>query len=345
MAFGLLERVARKREGLGFQSSEKQAFFKVLVEIGEARKKRSPVLADYQIDWNLVAIGITSKHLKKLKPAIRGLAKSMRSYGLKTLLLVEREGQVQDLPENIEVVVSGRVTANWLRDHYFPTAEGLIEQPGRRLSSKLTPFILKRASNLRLESYRKISFLRGGDVVVGGNEVFVGGITWNCLVDKLGIEKSEKFLKAFLGRKKVIVIPWGLIHEEDIPISFVDLDSCLTVLGEKIILVGNEVNRRKNPQAYNYLQKTAEVLMKNGFDVRRLPFDSKGQKTYNNSLIHGFKKIAFVPQYGERDELYSQAAEIYRQAGYTPISIPFSSSFSRSNFGQLRCLTLPLPSF
>jgi len=323
--------------------SEQKSFLEILMEIGEARKNGLPVLADYQINWNLVAIGVTPKHLEKLELTIRALAESMKPYDLGILLLVaEKNRQTQGLPENVRVVVAGNSTANWLKDHYFPTARGLIEQLGRKLSPKLKSFMVMPES-ASIESYWGISFLKGGDVMVGESVIFIGGITWNYLVSNLGIEKAKEFLKVFFGKEKVIVVPWELIHEEDVPIPCIDLDSYLTVLGEKTVLVGEEVNPQKCPKTFSLLEVTARMLEENGFNVFRLPFVGRRQQTYNNALIHGPKKLAFIPQYGEKDEPYSRAAEVYQQAGYTPIGIPFLTSFSRSNFGQLRCLTFPLP--
>jgi len=326
--------------------SEPKNFPEVLEKIEEERRKNGPpVLADYQIDWKRVTIGVTSEHLKKLEPTIRVLAESMKPYDLEILLLVAEESrQIQSLPQNIELVVAGNYTANWLRDHYFPIERGLIEKPGRRLSSELTPLITSNLAGYQVESCLGISFLRGGDVMVSENKVFIGGITWNYLVSNLGIEKAKEFLKAFFGKEEVIVVPWELIHEEDVPIPCIDLDSYLTVLEEKTVLIGKEVNPQECPHTFKFLEATAEILSENGFSVLRLPFVAREQRTYNNALIHGPKKLAFIPQYGEKDELYSQATEVYQQAGYTPFPIPFLASFSRSKFGQIRCLTLPLPS-
>jgi len=325
--------------------SEPKNFPEVLEKVEEERRKNGPpVLADYQIDWNLVAIGVTPGYLKKLEPTIRTLAESMKPYDLEILLLVENETwQTLCLPKNVRVVVAGNYTANWLRDHFFPTTDGLIGQPGRRLSPELTPLILDCLPSLQQESYRGISFLRGGDVMVSENEVFIGGITWNYLVSNLGIEKAKEFLKAFFGKEEVIVVPWELIPEEDAPIPCIDLDSYLTVLKEKTVLVGEEVNPQKCLRTFKFLEATAEILRENGFNVLRLPFNGRCQQTYNNVLIHGPKKLAFIPQYGEKDDLYPQAAAVYQQSGYIPLPIPFLTSFSRSNFGQIRCLTLPLP--
>ena len=108
-------------------------------------------------------------------------------------------------------------------------------------------------------------------------------------------------------------------------------------------MVGEEISPPSCPKTFHFLEATAKMLKKNGFGAFRLPFDGRNQRTYNNVLIHGPKKLAFIPQYGEKDERYPQAAGIYQQVGYTPIPIPFLLSFSRSNFGQIRCLTLPLP--
>jgi len=340
----VLETLERLFLGRQTQSPEQKPLSEILKEIGEARKNGPPVLADYQIDWNLVAIGVTSGHLEKLEPTIRALAEAMEPHNLGILLLVARESwQTRGLPENVKVVVSGELTANWLRDRYFPTAEGLIEKPGRKLPPNLTPLILEYAPNLKIESYQIISFLRGGDVVAGANEVFVGGITWNYLVDILGIEGAKEFLKAFFGRENVTVVPWEFISEEDIPIPCLDLDGFFTVLDEKKVLVGEEVDLQRCPNTFRILEATAGMLEENGFTVFRLPFAGKRGQTYNNALICGPKKLAFVPQYGEEDGFYPQAAEVYQQVDYTPIPIPFLSSFSRSNFGQIHCLTLPLP--
>jgi len=347
MLHEVLERIIKTKRSREPASppSEQKPFLEILTEIGEARKNGPPVLADYQINWNLVAIGVTPKHLEKLEPTIRALAESMKPHNLGILLLVARESwQTQGLPENVRVIVSGSFTANWLRDCYFPTAKGLIEKPGRRLSPKLTPFILNQSPDLQIESYWGISFLRGGDVMTGENDVFVGGMTWSYLLDELGAEKAKESLRVFFRKENVVAVPWDLIYEEDIPIPCGDLDSYLTVLGEKIVLVGKEINLQICPNTFWFLETTARMLEENGFRVLRVPFVGRRQQTYNNVLIHGPKGLVFVPQYGEKDRLYSQAAAVYKQAGYTPIPIPFLISFSRSNFGQLRCLTFPLPS-
>jgi len=342
-ALNKVVKIKRSREPAS-PPSEQKPFLEILTEIGEARKNGLPVLADYQIDWNLVVMGVTSGYLKYIEPTIRVLAESMKPHNLGILLLVEKKNlQTQGLPENVRVVVV-KYTANWLRDHYFPTERGLIENPGKKLSPGLTPFIKDNVAGLQVESYWGISFLRGGDVMVGEKVIFIGGITWNYLVSNLGIEKAKEFLKAFFGKEKVIVVPWELIHEEDVPIPCIDLDSYLTVLEEKTVLVGEEINPQICPNTFRFLEATAKLLKESGFNICRVPFRGREQQTYNNSLIHGPKKLAFIPQYGEKDGLYSQAAEVYRQAGYTPIGIPFLTSFSRSNFGQIRCLTLPLPS-
>ena len=253
-------------------------------------------MADYQINWKRVAIGLTPEHLKKLDPSIRALAESMKPYDLEILLLVENESrQTQGLPENVRVAVAGNFTANWLRDRYFPTERGLREKRGKRISSKLTPFITSNGADFQVESYWGISFLRGGDVMVVGKEIFIGGITWNYLVEKLGIEDAGEFLKAFFGKEKVSVVPWELIHEEDVPIPCIDLDSYLIVLGEKTVLIGEEVNSRRCPNTFNLLEATARMFKENGFNVLRLPFVGREQQTYNNALIHGPKKLAFIP--------------------------------------------------
>jgi hypothetical protein len=344
MVLEVLERIIKRPRESTSPPSEQKSLSEILEEIGEARKNGSPVLADYQIDWKRVAIGVTSEHLKKLEPTIRELAKTMQFYNLGILILVEKESlHTKILPENVRVSATGDYTTNWLRDYYFPIERGLIEKPGRRLSSELTPFITSNVVGLQVERYCGISFLRGGDAMVGENVIFIGGITWNYLVSNLGIEKAKGFLNAFFGKEKVIVVPWELIHEEDVPIPCTDLDSYLTVLGEKTVIVGQEVNSQNCPNTFKFLEDTAEMLRENGFRVLRLPFVGREQRTYNNSLIHGPKKLAFIPKYGEKDELYFRAAEVYQQVGYTPIGIPFLTSFSRSNFGQIRCLSLPLP--
>lgn len=311
----------------------------------ERRKNGAKILADYEINWTQVVIGVSPGHLKKLEPTIRGLAEATQPHSLGILLLVASQKDIKknDFPKNVEAISVGNAVSNWLRDKFFPTASGLVELPGPKYNGELTEYILQRYSQIALEIYPGASFLRGGDIMVAGDYVLVGGITWNCLLNNLkNIGVAEEFLGNFFG-KEARVVPWQNIQEEDIPIPCLDLDSFLTIVNEKQILVGEEVNPSRCPRTSQFLESVAESLRETGFQVSRLPFDGERQRTYNNCLIHGPKKLVFVPQYGERDELYPQAAEVYKSLGFQCFPIPFLASFSRRNFGQIRCLTLPLP--
>lgn len=118
-----------------------------------------------------------------------------------------------------------------MRDKFFPTTSGLIELPGPRYDGELTEYILQRYRSIMLEVYRGASFLRGGDVMVGKGHVFLGGSTWNYLLERMELNEARSFLRDFFG-KEPLVLPGELIPLEDIPVPCLDLDSYLTILGE-----------------------------------------------------------------------------------------------------------------
>jgi len=312
-------------------------------EIAEIRRKRMPILAEYDLNWGKVAIGLSAKRLATLQNTIHSLAQEMSSHSLGVLLLVEKNNYLAK-SLGAEVIELGLSPPSWLRDCYFPSAKGLVELAASRRDfwPNVSEFLLNR-DGLRTEIIPSLP-IRRGDIIVGDGHVFVGGNTWSYFIGALGDpSKAKSFLEVFFNGRKPIILPGEKWDSKDIPDWLADLDFYFTLVGDKQAMVAQAVCPSKTPKCDFLFEDVAQKMASLGYEVARLPCDPRANRTYNNCLIQGPKKLAFVPQYGQKDELWPMVEESFRKFGFASHPVPFLASFVKDNFGALCCLTLPLP--
>lgn len=325
------ERDALRRSGLSFAA------------IAERRRAGERIVSEYCLDWRKVAIGLPQKKLEKLQSSIQTLAEAMSDHSLGMILLVEKANHLTDKMA-AEVIEVGLCPPSWLRDCYFPTDRGLVELANSRRDfwPNITEFLIK-AAKLKTEILPGFR-VRRGDFNVGEKHVFVGVNTWHHILDVTkDISKAKAFLQCFFNGRTPVILPGEFLDTEDIPDWMTDLDFYFTLVGDNQAMVAQAVCPSRTPKCDFLFEDVARKMESLGYRVARLPCDPKMNKTYNNCLIQGPKKLAFIPQYGEKDELWPMVEESFGKFGFASHPVPFLTSFVKDNFGALCCLTLPLP--
>jgi agmatine deiminase len=200
----------------------------------------------------------------------------------------------------------------------------------RALGSALWPHWTVQRSPLELE---------GGNVQSDGHGRCVTTAGYVEELDALATPAERRLLaelRARLGCQTIAVVP--PLHGE--PTGHVDMFATITGPGE--IIVGR-YEPADDPENAVRLDRTAIILRRAGFLVRRLPMPDHGDgvfRSYTNSLaVNG---VVIVPVYPEAATGEDEAFAVFRAAYPGRRIVPVVASDIITLFGAVHCATLTI---
>ncbi len=238
-------------------------------------------------------------------------------------------------PERFRAVFLNRSLTPWCHDRFLATDRILWVPPTphrggvERQNEWRTPWAIGgRGLEVRIAPFH----FEGGDFAATDRFVFATEV----LVSRnphLPREVLRNLVEEVCGRKLVLIE--GDVPEHHIGMFFAPVDRQTMLVGDARLgarLLGREVDL----EMARRLDHVADTLVREGFAVRRIPFQTTGKEyawiTYTNVLLSG--RIVYLPQFGMETD--AAAAETYRSLGFEVRPIDVRGIYTEG--GTLRCL-------
>lgn len=252
----------------------------------------------------------------------------MRGWGVNTerMTVVELPVDVPWVRDFGPLVVRDRVSGRRriVDAHYFRGGDS------DRLPARMAPFLGAGVIELPLE-------FEGGNLLSDGAGRCITTAGYREHEDSstvLSAADVQAYLGEHFGCESVSIVP--PLYEE----NTAHVDMFATITGQGQVLVG-AYDPELDPINSARLDEAAEILVADGFAVRRVPMPDNTDgifRSYTNSLA--LDDIVLVPVYDADTTLEGQAMAIFEEAYPARTLVPVESADAIESDGAIHCMTM-----